>query len=44
MAAEALGEIGADAKPALDALKKAQNDKRGDVIDAARVAIKKIAK
>jgi HEAT repeat protein len=44
MAAEALGEIGPDAKAALDALKKAQNDKRGEVVDAARFAIKTISK
>ena len=44
MAAEALGEIGPDAKAALDALKKAQNDKRGEVVDSARLAIKSISK
>jgi hypothetical protein len=43
-AAEALGEIGTEANAAIDALKKAQNDKRAEVVDAARLSLKKITK
>ncbi|MFN5290671.1 MAG: HEAT repeat domain-containing protein, partial [Planctomycetia bacterium] len=44
MAAEALGEIGSEASGALEALKIAQKDSRAEVVDAARIAIRKISK
>lgn len=44
MAAEALGEIGSSASSALEALKIAEKDSRAEVVDAARIAIRKITK
>jgi len=44
MAAEALGEIGSSASSALEALKIAEKDSRAEVVDAARLAIRKITK